>query len=153
MVDSGKKYLKKTPTGIKGLDEVTNGGLPAGRSTLICGSAGAGKTVFGMEFLIHGILEYDEPGVFMAFEETEKDLAENMASFGYDVTELERDGKLLIDHVFIERSEFEETGEHDLEGLFIRLGSAVDTVKAKRVVLDTIEVLFAEVAQPGHRAG
>lgn len=143
MVDSGKKYLKKTPTGIKGLDEVTNGGLPAGRTTLICGSAGAGKTVFGMEFLIHGILEHDEPGVFMAFEETEKDLAENVASFGYDVAELEREGKLFIDHVFIERSEFEETGEYDLEGLFIRLGSAVDTVKAKRVVLDTIEVLFA----------
>ena len=96
-----------------------------------------------MEFLVHGIVDYGEPGVFMAFEETEKDLAQNVASFGYDLEQLQKDGKLAIDHVFIERSEIEETGEYDLEGLFIRLGNAVDTIKAKRVVLDTIEVLFA----------
>ena len=133
----------KTPTGIEGLDEITNGGLPTGRTTLVCGSAGSGKTVIGMEFLVHGILDYGEPGVFMAFEETEKDLTQNVASFGYDLEQLQKDGKLAIDHVFIERSEIEETGEYDLEGLFIRLGNAVDTIKAKRVVLDTIEVLFA----------
>ena len=96
-----------------------------------------------MEFLVHGILDFGEPGVFMAFEETEKELAQNVASFGYDLEQLQKDGKLAIDYVFIERSEIEETGEYDLEGLFIRLGSAVDSIKAKRVVLDTIEVLFA----------
>ena len=101
------------------------------------------RRYLGMEFLVHGIVEYGEPGVFMAFEETEKDLAENVASFGYDLEQLQAEGKLAIDHVFIERSEIEETGEYDLEGLFIRLGNAVDTIKAKRVVLDTIEVLFA----------
>src|SRR5690349_8186548 len=134
--------LPKIPTGIEGLDEITNGGLPAGRTTLVCGSAGSGKTVLGMEFLVHGILDYDEPGVFMAFEETEKDLGQNVASFGYDLEDLTRQGKLAIDHVFIERSEIEETGEYDLDGLFVRLADAIDTVKARRVVLDTIEVLF-----------
>jgi circadian clock protein KaiC len=138
-----KNFLKKTPTGIEGLDEVTNGGLPTGRTTLVCGSAGSGKTVLGMEFLVHGIVEYGEPGVFMAFEETEKDLSQNVASFGYDLEKLQEEGKLAIDYVFIERSEIEETGEYDLEGLFIRLGCAVDAIGAKRVVLDTIEVLFA----------
>ena len=142
-MDLEKSSLQKTPTGIEGLDEITNGGLPTGRTTLVCGGAGSGKTVLGLEFLVHGIVDYGEPGVFMAFEETEKDLAENVASFGYDLDQLQRDGKLAIDHVFIERSEIEETGEYDLEGLFIRLGNAVDTIKAKRVVLDTIEVLFA----------
>jgi circadian clock protein KaiC len=142
-MDPNPNSLQKTPTGIEGLDEVTQGGLPTGRTTLICGSAGSGKTVFGLEFLVHGILDYGEPGVFLAFEETAKDLAQNVASFGYDLDQLQNDGKLAIDHVFIERSEIEETGEYDLEGLFIRLGNAVDTVKAKRVVLDTIEVLFA----------
>ena len=141
--NSNQNSLQKTPTGIEGLDEITNGGLPTGRTTLVCGSAGSGKTVLGMEFLVHGIFDYGEPGVFMAFEETEKDLAQNVASFGYDLDQLQKDGKLAIDHVFIERSEIEETGEYDLEGLFIRLGNAVDTIKAKRVVLDTIEVLFA----------
>jgi circadian clock protein KaiC len=140
---SNPHSLQKTPTGIEGLDEVTLGGLPTGRTTLVCGSAGSGKTVIGLEFLIHGILDYGEPGVFMAFEETERDLAQNVASFGYDLERLQADGKLALDHVFIERSEIEETGEYDLEGLFIRLANAVDTVKAKRVVLDTIEVLFA----------
>jgi circadian clock protein KaiC len=138
-----KNFLRKTPTGIEGLDEITAGGLPTGRTTLVCGSAGSGKTVLGMEFLVHGILDYGEPGVFMAFEETEQDLAQNVASFGYDLERLQSEGKLAIDHVLIERSEIEETGEYDLEGLFIRLGNAVDSIGAKRVVLDTIEVLFS----------
>jgi circadian clock protein KaiC len=142
-MDTEKSFLAKTRTGIEGLDEVTNGGLPTGRTSLVCGSAGSGKTVLGMEFLVHGILDYNEPGVFMAFEETERDLTQNVASMGFDLDQLQRDNKLSIDHVFIERSEIEETGEYDLEGLFIRLGAAVDAVKAKRVVLDTIEVLFA----------
>jgi circadian clock protein KaiC len=138
-----KTVLQKTPTGIDGFDEITYGGLPAGRTSLICGGAGAGKTVFAMEFLIHGIVEFNEPGVFMAFEETESELVENVASFGHDLEQLQKDGKLVIDHVFIEPTEIEETGEYDLEGLFIRLGAAVDSINAKRVVLDTIEVLFA----------
>jgi len=140
---STKNSLSKTLTGIEGLDEVTNGGLPTGRTTLVCGSAGSGKTVMGLEFLVHGAVEYGEPGVFMAYEETETDLRQNVASFGYDLEKLQEEGKLSIDHVFIERSEIEETGEYDLEGLFIRLGCAVDAIGAKRVVLDTIEVLFS----------
>src|ERR1019366_3907101 len=138
-----KNLLPKTRTGIEGLDEITGGGLPTGRTSLVCGGAGSGKTVLGMEFLVHGIIDCAEPGVFMAFEETEQDLTENVASFGFDLDEFQKKGKLIIDHVFIDRSEIEETGEYDLEGLFIRLGAAVDAVKAKRVVLDTIEVLFA----------
>lgn len=135
--------IRKTLTGIDGLDEITLGGLPTGRTSLICGSAGSGKTVMALEFLVHGAQDFDEPGVFMAFEETERELTENIASFGYDLEELEKAGKISIDHVFIEPSEIEETGEYDLEGLFIRLGSAVDAIGAKRVVLDTLEVLFA----------
>jgi circadian clock protein KaiC len=141
--------LPKTPTGIDGLDEITCGGLPTGRTTLVCGGAGSGKTVFGMEFLAHGILDYGEPGVFLAFEETEKDLGQNVASFGYDLDKLQKEKKLFIDYVFIERGEIEETGEYDLEGLFIRLGSAVDAVKAKRVVIDSVEVLFAGLGNDG----
>lgn len=135
--------IQKTPTGIDGLDEITSGGLPTGRTTLICGSAGSGKTVMALEFLVHGAQEFNEPGVFMAFEETERELTQNIASFGYDLEALESSGKLSIDHVFIERSEIEETGEYDLEGLFIRLESAVNAIGAKRVVLDTLEILFA----------
>ena len=111
---SKRQHLSKTPTGIEGLDEITNGGLPSGRTTLICGSAGSGKTVIGMEFLVHGILDYDEPGVFVAFEETEKDLSQNVASFGYDLDRLQSEGKLAIDPVYIDRSEIEETGDYDL---------------------------------------
>jgi circadian clock protein KaiC len=135
--------IRKTPTGIDGLDEITSGGLPTGRTSLICGSAGSGKTVMALEFLVHGAMEFSEPGVFMAFEETERELTENIASFGFDLEALEKNGMLSIDHVFVERSEIEETGEYDLEGLFIRLESAVNAIGAKRVVLDTLEVLFA----------
>jgi circadian clock protein KaiC len=141
--------LEKTPTGIRGLDEITGGGIPRGRPTLVYGSAGSGKTLFGMEFLIRGATEFNEPGVFMSFEETEPELATNVSSLGFDVNSLIKANKLSIDHVVIERSQIEETGEYDLEGLFVRLNSAIDSVKAKRVVLDTIEVLFSGLTDYG----
>jgi circadian clock protein KaiC len=133
----------KCPTGIQGLDEITDGGLPKGRPTLVCGSAGCGKTMLSMEFLVRGATEYGDPGVFIAFEETTNELAANFASLGYDLDALVAKKKLALDHVFIERSEIEETGEYDLEGLFIRLGHAIDSIGAKRVVLDTLEALFS----------
>ncbi|MBI5551758.1 MAG: circadian clock protein KaiC [Desulfobacterales bacterium] len=135
--------LEKCPTGIKGLDEITRGGLPQGRPTLVCGSAGCGKTLFAMEFLMRGAMQFGEPGVFMTFEETPEDLAKNFISLGFDLHDMESRGLIATDHVYIERTEIEETGAYDLEGLFIRLGSAIDAIKAKRVVLDTIEALFA----------
>jgi circadian clock protein KaiC len=134
--------LPKAPTGISGLDEVTGGGLPRGRPTLICGPAGCGKTLLAMEFLVRGIDQFDEPGVFVAFEESAADLIANVASMGFDLTQFEADGKLVIDHVKVAGREMEETGEWDLEGLFVRLGAAIDKVGAKRIVIDTIEVLF-----------
>ncbi len=143
-----KNTLPKSPTGIEGLDEITEGGLPKGRPTLICGSAGCGKTLMAMEFLVNGAVEFDEPGVFMAFEETGDELAMNVASLGFDLKELIAQKKLKLDYVFVERSEIEETGEYDLEGLFIRLGYAIDTISAKRVVLDTIESLFSGLSNP-----
>ncbi len=136
------RTLRKSRSGIRGLDEITGGGLPAGRPTLVCGGAGCGKTLLAMEFLVRGARDYDEPGVFMAFEETGEELADNVASLGFDLKDLVAHKKLLLDYVHVDRSEFEETGEYDLEGLFIRLGYAIDSIKAKRVVLDTIEGLF-----------
>jgi len=141
----GVGVLQKCPTGIRGLDEITKGGLPRGRPTLICGGAGAGKTLFAMEFLMRGAMDYGEPGVFMTFEETPEDLAKNFISLGFDFHEMIARGLIATDHVRIARSEIEETGEYDLEGLFIRLGSAIDSIGAKRVVLDTIEALFSEL--------
>jgi len=138
-----KNALAKCPTGIPGLDEVTNGGLPQGRPTLVCGSAGCGKTLLAVEFLVRGAVEYGEPGVFMAFEETAEELTQNVRSLGFDLDQLVEKKLLEVDYVRIERSEIEETGEYDLEGLFVRLGHAIDSIKAKRVVLDTIEVLFS----------
>jgi len=135
--------LAKERTGIPGFDEITRGGLPAGRPTLICGSAGAGKTLFAMEFLVRGATLYDDPGVFVSFEETDEELTKNVASLGFDLKQLAADKKLLLDYVFIERSEIEETGEYDLEGLFLRLGHAIDSIGAKRIVLDTLEALFS----------
>ena len=140
--------LPKAPTGIQGLDEITGGGLPRGRPTLLCGSAGSGKTMLAAEFLVHGALQYDEPGVFMMFEESAEELTQNMRSLGVDLDKLQRQKKIAIDHVHIERNEIQETGEYDLEGLFIRLGHAIDTIVAKRVVLDTIEALFSGL--PNH---
>lgn len=141
-------FLPKAASGIAGFDDVTFGGLPAGRPSLVCGAAGCGKTLFAVTFLVNGATRYDEPGVFMSFEERADDLAANVASLGYDLDGLVADGKLAIDHVRVERGEIEESGEYDLEGLFVRLGFAVDTVGAKRVVLDTIETLFSGFTDP-----
>ena len=141
--------LLKVPSGIQGLDEITFGGLPKGRPTLICGSAGCGKTLFGMEFLVCGAIKYNEPGVFMSFEETEQDLTTNVASLHFDLKRLVAQKKLAIEYVRLERSEIQETGEYDLEGLFVRLNYAIDSIGAKRVVLDTIETLFAGLQNTG----
>ena len=137
--------LPKCPTGIQGLDEITGGGLPRGRPTLVCGGAGCGKTLLAAEFLVRGAGQFDEPGVLMAFEETEKELKANVASLGFDLEGLVRRKKIVIDYVHIERSEVQASGEYDLEGLFVRLGHAIDSIGAKRVVLDTMEVLFASL--------
>ncbi len=141
--------LPKAATGIQGLDEVTGGGLPRGRTTLICGSAGSGKTMLAMEFLVRGAQLYDEPGVFVSFEESAEDLVQNVASMGFDLKALARRKRLLIDHVRVERSEIAETGDFDLEGLFIRLGLAIDSIGARRVVLDTLDALFAGFSNVG----
>jgi len=148
-----KKYveeiqLEKCPTGITGLDEITRGGLPKGRPALIAGSAGSGKTLLSLEFLVHGIVKYNEPGVFVAFEETAEELTKNVASLGFNLNTLVAKKKLSVDYIYIERSEIEETGEYDLEGLFVRLGHAIKSVGAKRVVLDTVEALFAGLPNP-----
>jgi circadian clock protein KaiC len=143
------RSLPKAPTGIQGLDEITGGGFPRGRPTLVCGSAGAGKTLLAMEFLVRGATEYNEPGVFMAFEETAAELTQNVRSLGFDLDELAKEKKLIIDYVRIERNEIDETGDYDLEGLFIRLAAAIDAVGARRVVLDTIENLFAGLQNEG----
>jgi len=145
---SGPGRLKKVPTGIQGLDEITCGGLPRGRTTLVCGGPGCGKTLLALEFLVHGATRFGEPGVFIAFEETAGELATNGASLGFDLAALEADRKLAIDYVRIERSEIEESGEYDLEGLFIRLGFAIDSIEARRVAIDTLEVLFAGLPNP-----
>jgi circadian clock protein KaiC len=137
------RSLPKAATGIEGLDEITGGGLPRGRPTLVCGSAGCGKTLLAMEFLVRGATQFGEPGIFMAFEETADELAQNVRSLGFDLEELADQQKLVVDYVQVERSEIEETGEYDLEGLFIRLGHAIDSIGARRVVLDTIETLFS----------
>jgi circadian clock protein KaiC len=135
--------LPKCPSGIQGLDEITGGGLPRGRPTLVCGGAGCGKTLFAAEFLVRGAMQFREPGVFMSFEETGAELKANVASLGFDLAGLVRRKKILLEHVHIERSEIHETGEYDLEGLFVRLNHAIDSIGAKRVVLDTLEALFA----------
>jgi circadian clock protein KaiC len=141
--------LPKALTGIQGLDEITGGGLPRGRPTLVCGAAGCGKTLLSLEFLARGAMEFGEPGVFMAFEETGKELAANVRSMGFDLDDLVARNLLSIDHVRVERSEIEETGEYNLDGLFIRLGYAIDRISAKRVVLDTVESLFGGLSDEG----
>ena len=138
--------LAKIPTGIQGLDELTGGGLPKGRVTLVCGRAGCGKSLLAMEFLVHGAVRYGEPGVCMDFEETEEKLTVNVASLGFDLRELSKRKKLVVDYVSIDRSQIAETGEYNLDGLFIRLAQAVKAIKAKRVVLDSVEALFSGIA-------
>src|SRR5690606_19160592 len=130
-----------SPTGISGFDTITGGGLPTGRPTLVCGGAGCGKSLFGAEFLVRGAREFGEPGVLMTFEETARDITQNVASLGFDVPAMIARRQLVVDHVRVERSEIEENGDYDLEGLFVRLGHAIDSIGAKRVVLDTIEAL------------
>ena len=134
--------LPKAPTGVRGLDDITGGGLPAGRPTLVCGSAGCGKTLLAMEFLVRGAVEFDEAGVFVAFEETPSELAANVRSLGFDLEGLAAAERIVVEHVHVDRADLEENGEYDLDGLFIRLGYAIDSIHAKRVVLDTIENLF-----------
>ena len=141
--EPARREIAKCPTGIFGLDQITEGGLPKGRPTLLCGGAGCGKTVLAMEFLVRGATEFNEPGVFMAFEETDKELTDNVASMGFNLPALVSHKKLLLDHVRVDRNEIEETGEYDLEGLFVRLEAAIQQVGARRVVLDTIESLFS----------
>ncbi|MEQ8540285.1 MAG: circadian clock protein KaiC [Coleofasciculus sp. D1-CHI-01] len=143
MTQTNQAKLIKCPTGIQGLDEITNGGLPQGRPTLVCGQAGCGKTLMAMEFLVRGATEYQESGVFMSFEESPEELTQNVASFGWDLQALADQKKLGIHYVHVDRTQIQETGEYDLEALFIRLGYAIDSINAKRVVLDTLEVLFA----------
>ncbi len=137
-----RNTLPKVRTGISGLDEITLGGLPQGRPTLVCGSAGCGKTLFGMEFLLRGAQQFGENGAFIAFEETEKDLSENVRSLGFDLDRLVAQNKVAVDYVHVDPQEIQETGDYDLEGLFLRIGMAIDAVGAKRVVLDTLETLF-----------
>lgn len=137
------RTLPKSPTGIQGLDEITEGGLPKGRPTLVCGSAGSGKSMLGVEFLVRGAIQYNEPGVLMTFEETPDDIIKNARSLGFDIDQLVAKKKLFLDHVRVERNEIQETGEYDLEGIFVRLNYAIEMLGARRVVLDTIESLFA----------
>jgi len=145
---SQRKTLLKSRTNIQGLDEITGGGLPKGRPTLVCGGAGCGKTLFAMEFLVRGSLDFNEPGVFISFEETEKELASNVASLGFDLNDLLRRKKIWLEHIYIDRGEIEQSGEFDLEGLFIRIHHAIESIGARRVVLDTVESLFSGLPSP-----
>ena len=143
VVKGRAKTLSKTPTGITGLDQITGGGIPTGRPTLVCGETGCGKTLLSVEFLVRGALEYNEPGVMMAFEEKAEELAVNVTSLGFDLDKLQRQKMIMVDYVHIDRTEIQETGEYDLGGIFVRLGHAIDSIGAKRVVLDTIENIFS----------
>src|SRR5215203_3604642 len=145
---STSSTLTKVATGVDGFDELTGGGLPQGRPTLVCGGPGCGKTLFALQFLVHGAAQ-GESGVFVTFEETEEDLLKNAASLGYDLPDLIKRKRLAVEYVRVERSEIEETGEYDLEGLFIRLDHALRSIKARRIVLDTIESLFAGLNNTG----
>ncbi len=145
---NGPMPLKKCPTGILGLDEITGGGLPKGRTTIVCGGPGCGKTMLGVEFLVRGAMKFNEPGVLMAFEETPRDIATNVASLGFDIQALARKKKLYLDFLSVEPSEIKESGDYDLEGLFIRLQAAIAAVGAKRVMFDTLEALFSGFSNP-----
>jgi len=143
-----RKTLPKSPTSIQGFDEITGGGLPKGRPTLVCGGAGCGKTLFALEFLVRGATVYNEPGVFISFEETEKELTANVTSLGFDLTGLIKRKKIWLEHIHLERGEIEQKGEYDLIGLFVHIHNAIESIGAKRVVLDTIESLFSELPNP-----
>ena len=143
--------LEKALTGIRGFDQITNGGLPKGRPTIVCGGPGCGKTMFAMEFLVRGATEFNEPGVLMTFEETGDEMTKNVASLGFDLKSLTARKKMVIDYVKIEPAEIEETGAYDLEGLFVRLQYAVDSIGAKRIVLDTLEAVFSGFANAKSR--
>ena len=145
---SRRHFLPKSPTGIEGLDDITGGGLPKGRPTLLCGGAGCGKTLLAMEFLVRGATEYNEPGVFISFEETEKELAANVASMGIDLGSLVDLKKIWLEHIHVDRSEIEQDGEYDLDALFVRIHLAIENLGARRVVLDTLETLFSEIPNP-----
>jgi circadian clock protein KaiC len=145
----GDQHLKKCPTGIGGLDEITFGGLPQGRPTLVCGGPGSGKTLFGIEFIVNGAQKFNEPGVIITFEEKADELGVNVASLGFDLQKLQSEKKIKIDYVHVDKSQIEETGEYDLSGLFVRLEHAINSVNAKRVLLDTIENLFAGLSNEG----
>jgi circadian clock protein KaiC len=143
-----RKSLPKSLTSIQGFDEITGGGLPKGRPTLVCGGPGCGKTLFAMEFLVRGAMVYNEPGVFISFEETEKELTANVASLGFDLDKLVEQKKIWLEHIHVERGEIEQNGEYDLKGLFVRIHHAIESIGAKRVVLDTIESLFSALPNP-----
>lgn len=149
MPSLGERQLKKCPTGIAGLDEITYGGLPRGRPTLLCGGPGSGKTLFGIEFIVNGAERYGEPGVIIAFEEKGDELSMNVASLGFDLEKLQAEKKIKIDYVHVDKAEIEETGEYDLSGLFVRLEHAIKVVNAKRILLDTIENLFSGLSNEG----
>ena len=148
LMPENRPQLPKALTGIEGLDIITEGGLPKGRASLICGGTGTGKTLLAMEFLLRGALQFNEPGVFMAFEESTNDLIANVASIGFDLNGLIAAEKVVVDFVYIDREEIVEAGEYNLDALFIRLGAAIDSIGAKRVVLDTIESLFSSLPNP-----
>jgi circadian clock protein KaiC len=147
-VQAHRKLLPKSPTSIQGLDEITGGGIPKGRPTLVCGGAGCGKTLLAMEFLVRGATQYHEPGAFISFEETEKELTANVASLGFDLEDLVKRNKIWLEHIHVDRSELEQSGEYDLEGLFIRIHLAIESIGAKRIVLDTVESLFSALPNP-----
>jgi circadian clock protein KaiC len=148
ILPSHRKLIPKSPTGIQGLDEITGGGIPKGRPTLVCGGAGSGKTLLAMEFLVRGATEYKEPGAFISFEETESDLTANVASLGFDLDDLLQRKKIWLEHIHVDRSDLRQSGEYDLEGLFVRIHLAIESIRAKRVVLDTVESLFSAMPDP-----
>jgi circadian clock protein KaiC len=144
-----RSEIQKAPTGISGLDDITNGGLPQGRPTLVSGGPGSGKTLLGVSFLVNGAQQFAEPGVLMTFEENAQELAQDVRSLGYDLESLVAQKRLIVDYIHVDRSEIEETGEYDLEGLFVRLEHAIKQIGAKRVMLDTIETLFGGLSDTG----
>ena len=134
--------LPKSLTGIQGLDDITYGGIPQNRPTLLVGSIGTGKTIFAMEYIINGITMFNEPGVFMTFEEQTDELQINVTSMGYNLSKLIADNKIYLEHLHIDHREIQATGKYDIEGLFIRIEMAIEKVKAKRIVLDALDTLF-----------